>query len=105
MGRWIYGDNVDFEYKYWFAEQNSELGLVLQTIEGVTCWRYIGDDGEYTHVSNDEETRKAIKKAIKTPEKYATQDNAEPTKAMLKAVLKCLEENKDIDTVKFFSEY
>jgi len=103
MGRSIYGENVDFQFKYWFAKQPSELGTVLEAIEGVTVWVYRGEDGEIVVVENSDTTKEALKRAVETPEKY-TMEDPEATKDMLEAILKCLNEN-DVEQVKFFSEY
>jgi hypothetical protein len=104
MGRYIVGQNVDFEHKYWFAEQPSELGIVLERIVPESISRFVGDDGEYVHVENTEEVRRKIKKAISKAQVYTT-ENVGATKDMLKAILKCLEENDDVEIVEFYGEY
>jgi len=69
MGRYVYGD---FEYKFAFARQGSNLGEALQEIvdsdeEGYAFFqRYIGDDGEILKLTihNGKEFAKFIKQYI-----------------------------------------
>lgn len=53
MGRYVYGKNNGFEYKFAFGDQSSSFGEVLQRLaDGTDTFveRFIGDSGEIVRV-------------------------------------------------------
>jgi hypothetical protein len=59
LGRFVVvnlGD-LEWEWKFWFAQQCSNFGAVMEMVEGddVYISRYEGDDGEYVKIEADKE--------------------------------------------------
>jgi hypothetical protein len=105
MGRYIYGRNVEFTYKYWFTIQPSELGKVLSSVLGNNEVKIVeNDDGENVTLRNTPENREALRLAILHAEKY-TMANWEATRWVLLRILQCAERNRKIKKLRFFSEY
>jgi len=105
MGRYIYGLNVDFRCKYWFASQPSELGKVLASVLGNDEVKIVEkDDGENVTLKNTPENREAIRIAVLHAKDYTMKD-WEATRWMLLRVLQCAEKNTKVKHLRFFGEY
>jgi hypothetical protein len=54
MGRYVYKEkgNIDWDWKFGFGEQCSNLGAVLEDLDGdgIAVSRYTGDSGEFVYL-------------------------------------------------------
>jgi len=79
-------ESTDFEYKYWFLEQASEMSWVLSEIVPfrVSVYSEISGGGDIIGMTNDEEVRGAILDAIEDGSyEESSMGNTEATKEML----------------------
>ena len=59
MGRFViqHGGNIDWEWKFLFAQQCSNFGFILQEVascgDEIYVSRYTGDDGEFVTLNAD----------------------------------------------------
>lgn len=59
MGRFVvqHSGNIDWEWKFWFAQQCSNFGFILQEVaacgDEIYVDRYTGDDGEFVKLNAD----------------------------------------------------
>ncbi|MEM4203458.1 MAG: hypothetical protein QXS54_05240 [Candidatus Methanomethylicaceae archaeon] len=114
MGRFVFKiwGNLDFEWKYEFAEQCSNFGMVAKELEGdqVLVLLYNGEDGEFIRIRGNKadiinSVDSAMKKIGKCP--ICGQDEcAAWTSEMLKEFKQKVEEQNEekIDAL-LFSEF
>ena len=112
MGRYVSLAEGDFDWrwKFWFAEQCSNFGFILQMAKGddVRVLRYTGEDGEYVRLYAEKE------KLLETLNKLEinecpvckSQECLEATREMLKDFREAVAKHEDDEIcATWFAEY
>jgi len=104
MGRYVYSKSpeIEYNYKFSFAEQPSNFGELLEDhgLETIGVTRYLSDSGEYVELFVDD-----VVQARKELEEMATYQTEEYNARMIKELYESFPDELPSHNLTFFVEY